>query len=177
MDSQANVSSSASTVPLDLIHDQDNDFVDEIDEVDRIYFGNIEINFRDDISYSDLNDEDVEDCESDKENVDSNTSNIGVECSELDLCESEKQTHFMNQTCNCERLYNKVPCSKMVDNEVLIDYRLSCLEMDKRELDLIIKVQLFAHRNNSTGVDAKKTQRQRKRENNATIFFQWSPDM
>jgi hypothetical protein len=38
MDSQASVSSSASTVPLDLIHDQDNDFVDEIDEVDRIYF-------------------------------------------------------------------------------------------------------------------------------------------
>jgi hypothetical protein len=28
--------------------------------------------------------------------------------------------------------------------------------MDKSELDLIIKVQLFAHRNNSTGVDAKK---------------------
>jgi hypothetical protein len=44
-----------------LIHDQDNDFVDEIDEVDRIYFGNIEISFRDDISYSDLNDEDDED--------------------------------------------------------------------------------------------------------------------
>jgi hypothetical protein len=66
---------------------------------------------------------------------------------------------------------------KIVDNEVLIYYRLSCLEMDKSELDLIIKVQLFAHRNNSTGVDAKKTQRQRKRENNATIFFQWSPDM
>jgi hypothetical protein len=30
MDSQARVSSSASTVPLDLIHDQDNAFVDEI---------------------------------------------------------------------------------------------------------------------------------------------------
>jgi hypothetical protein len=30
MDSQASVSSSVSTVPLDLIHDQDNDFVDEI---------------------------------------------------------------------------------------------------------------------------------------------------
>jgi hypothetical protein len=68
--------------------------VDEIDEVDRIYFGNIEINLRDDISYSDLNDEDDEDCESDKENVDSSTSNIGVECSELDLCESETQIDF-----------------------------------------------------------------------------------
>ena len=59
--------------------------------------------------------------ESHKENIDSSTSNIGVECSELDLCESEKQTHFLNQTYNCERLYNKVPCSKIVDNEVLID--------------------------------------------------------
>jgi hypothetical protein len=38
--------------------------VNEIDEVDRIYFENIEINLRDDISYSDLNDEDDEDCES-----------------------------------------------------------------------------------------------------------------
>jgi hypothetical protein len=85
-----------------------------------------------------------------------------VECSELDLCESEKQTHFLNQTCNCERLHNKVSCSKIVDNEVLIDYRLSCLEMDKRELDLIIKVQLFAHRNNSTGVDAKKNTKTKK---------------
>jgi hypothetical protein len=73
---------------LDLIHDQDNDFVDEIDEVDRIYFGNIEINLRDDISYSDLNDEDDEDCESDKENIDSNTSNIGVECSGISIIKS-----------------------------------------------------------------------------------------
>ena len=37
MGSQASVSSSASTIPLDLIHDQDNDFVDEIEEVDQIY--------------------------------------------------------------------------------------------------------------------------------------------
>jgi hypothetical protein len=43
--------------------------------------------------------------------------------------------------------------------------------MDKSELDLIFKVQLFAHRNNGTGVDAKKTQRQRKRENNAINLF------
>jgi hypothetical protein len=41
---------------------------------------------------------------------------VGVECSELDLCESEKQKHFLNQTCICERLYNKVPCSKILDN-------------------------------------------------------------
>jgi hypothetical protein len=75
-------------------------FVDEIDKIYRIYFGNIviEINLRDDINYSDINDEDDEDCESDKENTDSNTSNIGMECSELDLCQSEKQKHFMNQT-------------------------------------------------------------------------------
>ena len=50
------------------------------DQLDRIYFGNIEINLRDNISYSDLNDEEDEDCESDKENIDSTTSNIGVEC-------------------------------------------------------------------------------------------------
>jgi len=90
-----------------------------------------------------------------------------MECSELDLCESdsEKQKHFLNQTCNCEKLYiNKVPCSKIVDNEVLIDYRLSCLEMDKSELDLLIKVKLFAHRNNSTLRCKKKTHKDKERE-------------
>jgi len=125
LNSDASVSpTTTGTVHLDLIHDQDNVFVEEIDKVDRIYFGNIEINLREDISYSDLNDEDDEDCESDKKNTDSNTSNIGMECSELDLCESEKQKHFVNQTCNCEKLYNKDPCSKIVDNEVLIHFRL-----------------------------------------------------
>jgi hypothetical protein len=41
-------------------------FVDEIEKVDRMYFGNIviEINLRDDISYSDLNDEEDEVSES-----------------------------------------------------------------------------------------------------------------
>ena len=34
--------------------------------------------------------------------------------------------------------------------------------MDKSELDLIIKVQLFAHRNNSTGVDAKNPTKTKK---------------
>jgi hypothetical protein len=34
--------------------------------------------------------------------------------------------------------------------------------MDKSELDLIIKVQLFAHRNNSTCVDAKKNTKTKK---------------
>jgi hypothetical protein len=58
----------------------------------------VSVSLRDDINYSDLNDEDDEDCESDKENIDSSTSNIGVECSELDLCESEKQKHFEDDT-------------------------------------------------------------------------------
>jgi hypothetical protein len=41
-------------------------FVEEIEKVDRMYFGNIviEINLRDDISYSDLNDEEDEVSES-----------------------------------------------------------------------------------------------------------------
>jgi hypothetical protein len=41
-------------------------FVDEIEKVDRMYFGNIviEINLRHDISYSDLNDEEDEVSES-----------------------------------------------------------------------------------------------------------------
>jgi hypothetical protein len=41
--------------------------------------------------------------------------------------------------------------------------------MDKSELDLIIKVQLFAHRNNSTGVDAKKHKEKEREESLAFI--------
>ena len=48
--------------------------------------------------------------------------------------------------------------------------------MDKSELDLIFKVQLFAHRNNSTGVDAKKHKDKERERIMQSIFFQWSPD-
>lgn len=52
-------------------------------------------------------------------------------------------------------LYGK-PCSSIVDRNVLNDYRNVCLETDKSELDMLIKVQLFHHRNNSSETSAKK---------------------
>jgi hypothetical protein len=48
--------------------------------------------------------------------------------------------------------------------------------MDKSELDLIFKVQLFAHRNNCTGVDAKIHKDKERERIMQSIFFQWSPD-
>lgn len=53
------------------------------------------------------------------------------------------------------RLYGK-PCSSIVDRNVLNDYRDMCLETDKSELDMLIKVQLFHHRNDSPETSAKK---------------------
>ncbi|KAJ8316752.1 hypothetical protein KUTeg_005698 [Tegillarca granosa] len=43
MDSQSSTLSSTSTVPEDLLENQDDDYVREINVVDRIYFGNVEI--------------------------------------------------------------------------------------------------------------------------------------
>jgi hypothetical protein len=39
-----------------------------------------------------------------------------------DTCECEKHIHFFVSTCGCKQLY-KVPCSSLVNKEVLIDYR------------------------------------------------------
>lgn len=154
MASQCSQSSSTSTVPPDLVQNQDFDFIDEIDEVERVYFGNVEPNLHDEYSYRDINDEDDDDNESDKENT-CESDSPQFERSELDTDENRKQNDFLKTTCKCEKLY-QVPCSTVIDKEVLLDYRESCLEMDKSELDIMVKVQLFAHRNNSSTVDAKK---------------------
>ncbi|KAJ8309813.1 hypothetical protein KUTeg_011678 [Tegillarca granosa] len=43
MDSQSSTLSSTSTVPEDLLENQDDDFIREINVVDESYFGNVEI--------------------------------------------------------------------------------------------------------------------------------------
>lgn len=50
MFNNCNVSWTASSVPLHMIHDQDDDFMDKIEEIGCIYFGNLEINQIDDYS-------------------------------------------------------------------------------------------------------------------------------
>ncbi|XP_063432029.1 uncharacterized protein LOC134714592 isoform X1 [Mytilus trossulus] len=167
MASQSSVFSNASTVPLDLIDEQDDDFVNEIEEVDRIFFGNVEINEINEHDFNTNDDDDTDNDESDKEN----TEPCPIAFSDLDINESVKEKQFLENTCKCEKLYNKVPCSTIVNHEVLSEYRYSCLEMDKNELDMVIKVQLFAHRHNDTNVDAKKHKSKERERINQQYYF------
>lgn len=176
MASQCSVSSSASTIPLDLIDKQDDDFVDEIEEVDRIYFGNVEINNDDILSAYDSynNDEDDDECDTENSDKENEVLSVNIEDNEHDINESDKENNFFEKTCQCEKLYNKQPCSTIVDREVLLDYRLSCMEMEKSELDMLIKVQLFSHRNNSLKIDAKKHKSKDRERISQQYFFNGS---
>jgi hypothetical protein len=77
------------------------------------------------------------------------------------------QENFKSNTCGCTRLFNGKPCSEAIEWEKVINYRLSCLEKSKEELDLLIKVQLFHHRKTP---DSKSSGNVRQRPHQ-TYFF------
>lgn len=153
--SQSSVLSSASTIPKSIIDQYDDDFNDELSHVNDLFFGNVELNVGAECSAvtsgSDESDCDSEDVCNDLNNNDDND----FEISESDKREAQCVHDFYENTCGCSRLYGK-PCSSIVDRNVLNDYRNVCLETDKSELDMLIKVQLFHHRNNSSETSAKK---------------------
>lgn len=153
--SQSSVLSSASTIPPSIIDQDDNDFNDELSHVNDLFFGNVELNVGAECSAvtsgSDESDCDSEDVCNDLNNNDDND----FEISDSDKREAQCVHDFYENTCGCSRLYGK-PCSSIVDRNVLNDYRNVCLETDKSELDMLIKVQLFHHRNNSSETSAKK---------------------
>uniref|UniRef100_A0A8W8MKS9 Uncharacterized protein n=1 Tax=Magallana gigas TaxID=29159 RepID=A0A8W8MKS9_MAGGI len=152
--SQSSVFSSASTIPPSII-DQDDDFNDELSHVNDLFFGNVEFDVGAECSavtsVSDESDSDSEDVCNDLNNNDDND----FEISDYDKREAQCVYDFYGNTCGCSRLYGK-PCSSVIDRNVLNDYRNICLETDKSELDMLIKVQLFHHRNNSSETSAKK---------------------
>ncbi|KAJ8297605.1 hypothetical protein KUTeg_024136 [Tegillarca granosa] len=114
MDSQSSTLSSTSTVPEDLLENQDYDFVREINVVEKIYFGNVEIfNLRETGPENDDEDDDL--------NYESDTQNER-EDSETRQEDADERCKQENLTCGCERLYEK-PCSSVVDREALIKYR------------------------------------------------------
>lgn len=82
--------------------------------------------------------------------------------------EAQCMHKLYENTCGCSRLCSK-PCSSVVDRNVLNNYRYVCLETENLELDILIKVQLFHHRNSSSETSAKK-HRQKERERMRQVY-------
>ena len=170
--------SQCSSIPSELTDYQDEDFINELQMVDVLYFG------APDESPNYDSDDDI-DSENATVNYESDASSgadeyesvINIEPSEVDTIEYIKQAQFRNETCGCKEFYGQ-PCSKTIDFDSLVEYRESCKELSREELDIVVKSQLFAHRRSGTHTVAKKkTQSQRKRTAFSGILFPWKTCM
>ena len=83
---------------------------------------------------------------------------------------SDKQNSG-NETCCCKEFYGQ-PCSTVFDFDSIIDYRESCQEMSREELDLVIKSQLFAHRRTGLHTEAKKHKVKERERPYQEFYFQ-----
>lgn len=138
-----------------IIDQDDNDFNDELLYVNDLFFGNVELNVGVEclvvISGFDESDCDSEDVCNDLNNNDDND----FEIFDFDKREVQCVYDFYENICGCSRFYGKL-CSFIVDRNVFNDYRNVCLEIDKLELDMLIKVQFFYYRNNFLEIFVKK---------------------
>lgn len=137
-------SSTVSTIPPDIIDNQDEDFIDEIERVNDLFFGNVQaIEIVTQTAQGTSSDDD--DSDNDQQNNVAAESVVQPELRDTDLSEQSLQSNFQSKTCGCVRLHGK-PCSTIVDWDSLVEYRTTSLEMSHSELDLLIKIQLFHHR-------------------------------
>lgn len=51
--------------------------------------------------------------------------------------------HFLEKTCNL--IASMAPCCKLFTSEYVVQYRYSCIELDKGQLDMLITSQILAH--------------------------------
>ena len=155
--------SQCSTIPDELLDNNDDLFIEELSEVDQLFFVN-------------NNDESLESHSSDEEinfESDSDDSFVDVDVNPTytDNAEYIKHAKFRNDTCGCQDLYNGQPCSTVVDFDSVIETRDCCLEMAREELDIFIKSQLFAYRKVGGTTCAKKTKNKAKTESQSRILF------
>lgn len=175
MSSQASTASNTSTIPPDIVDNQDIDFIDEINAVNDLFFGNIEPENGVHISYSDIESDTDTDSDDDmngdrtsdteKENVE-----IPISHSDVDTQEFSSLSQFKTNTCKCVRLYQK-PCSTIINWDKLVEYRESCLEMCSAELDVLIKVQLYHHRKAGEFTDSKLHKTKEREKSRQEYFF------
>ena len=137
--------SRVSSVPPEVTDQQDEDFVNELNKVDELYFA----------ADANAESEDEPDSESENFESDNDEEHVFVEPSDEDTSEYIAQACFRNDTCGCKEFYDQ-PCSRVIDMDSAIEFREHCKEVSKDELDLIIKAELFSHRRSGSHTEAKK---------------------
>ena len=155
---------STTSVPPEILENQDTDFADEINNVDILYFANVE-NFEQPTQTD-------QETESDSDSEESSRSQVvsdGQSERNKDENEASAQYDFQVNGCGCGKIYGH-PCFKELAWENLLDYRTSCLEYSKEELDLVIKVQLLGHRRNGEETDNEK-HKSRERQRSFKEYF------
>ena len=127
---------SYSTLPSQT-NDYDEEFLEELHEVDELYFA--------------VNEQETEnsDGDDDSDRYDTNyesdeDDHVYVEPSDTDNIEYITQNRFQNETCGCKEFYDGKPCSDIIDFDSAIEFREHCKELSKEELDVVIKVELFS---------------------------------
>lgn len=150
--------SSTSSIPYEDVAHFHNDFISELDVVGEMFYDNYE---RDEEHHfvggasvdimSDSENEDDQDGDDDAlESVEPPAYvHVPNDCNDMrpeNIKETNMQEVFKLNTCGCKLLYGH-PCSTEVPWDVLINYRLSCLEKTRDELDVLVKVQLFHAKN------------------------------
>lgn len=168
-------SSCTSSVPSELLFHGDPVFNDELETVNSLFFGNVEISDThvesQCISDHEDNNESDNDCSRNEPLNADLSDNACPESFETDTdSEIVKQNNFKTNGCGCTRLYGK-PCSAVIDWDQLVSYRLSCLEKSKDELDLVIKFQLFHHKQNDKVTVGQKRKSKDREKPRQSYFF------
>ena len=100
-------SSTVSTIPPDIIYNQDEDFLDEIERVNDLYFGNLQVAEDSDAAIARDASGSDDDSDNDQEYGVAIESVVQTELRDTDLSEQSLQSDFQNKTCGCVRLYGK----------------------------------------------------------------------
>jgi hypothetical protein len=164
--------SNISTIPYEISQDQDISFLNDLSNVNELYFETSHPATQDlfDVLADDESDlesnHDESDIDIDVEAViEKSSDNVFIEKSELDLAEADKQNQFKVDTCGCDR-----KCSSRLNWQDIIEFRSYCQELSKDELDLVIKTELFAQRGTSITVKRGKQSSERVRPSQKYVF-------
>jgi hypothetical protein len=167
-------SSRFSSVPSEISVHQDDEFIEELNQVDELYFASV----NDSGQCDDDDDQNVADVSvhDESDNSDPDTSDreydraeVCTEPSATDHKERESQASFRLNTCGCEEFYGK-PCSTQIPFEDMTDYRESCHELAREELDLVIMTALSTHRRAGKFTEGAK-HKVRERQNAYQEYF------
>ena len=105
--------SHVSSVPSELIEDQDAAFIDELNQVDQLYFGwfdELSAEEVESIEYENESETEIVNYDSDSDLDFDDEQPVNTEPTYEDNSEYVRQAKFRNETCCCKEFYGQ-PCS------------------------------------------------------------------